>query len=58
METVSPIGQVLFGAAIALLGIQQIIYADFAQGPLIAPAWLPLRTPLARLSGLWLDTHA
>jgi uncharacterized membrane protein YphA (DoxX/SURF4 family) len=52
MDAVPRIGRLFFATAIALLGIQQIICTDFVQGPLIAPAWLPLRTPLACLSGL------
>jgi uncharacterized membrane protein YphA (DoxX/SURF4 family) len=52
MDAVPRIGRLFFGTAIALLGIQQIIGADFVQGPLIAPAWLPLRTSLAFLFGL------
>jgi uncharacterized membrane protein YphA (DoxX/SURF4 family) len=52
MDSLPRIGRIFFALAIALLGIQQIIGADFVQGPLIAPAWVPLRTVLALLSGL------
>jgi hypothetical protein len=58
MDAVPRIGRIFFAAAIALLGIQQIIRADFVQGPLVAPAWLPLRMLWAVLSGLALAAGA
>ena len=45
------LGPLLFAVALAALGLQQCVYADFVQGPLIAPGWLPWRMPLALASG-------
>jgi len=44
-------GPVAFAAAMAALGVQQCVYANFVPGPLMAPDWLPWRTLLAVASG-------
>ncbi len=45
------LGPLLFAVALAALGLQQCVYADFIQGPFIAPDWVPWRTLLALASG-------
>jgi uncharacterized membrane protein len=51
MDKLTPAGRLFFALAIAAIGAQQLIYADFVPGPLIAPPWLPWRTFWACLSG-------
>ncbi len=52
MDALTRPGRLIFALAIAALGAQQLIYADFVPGPLIAPPWLPWRPFWACLSGL------
>jgi uncharacterized membrane protein YphA (DoxX/SURF4 family) len=52
MDKLNQPGRVIFALAIAAIGAQQLIYADFVPGPLIAPPWLPWRTFWACLSGV------
>lgn len=58
MDRAIGLGRFFFAAAIAFLGIQQILYGDFIQGPFIAPSWLPGRAFWAYLSGLALIAAA
>jgi uncharacterized membrane protein len=48
---VTAAGPLLFGLAVAALGLQQIARLDLVPGPLVAPAWVPWRTGVACLSG-------
>src|SRR5258708_32478015 len=52
MDNLGKPGRLAFAIAVAALGLQQLAYADFVPGPLIAPAWLPWRAFWAFLSGL------
>jgi uncharacterized membrane protein YphA (DoxX/SURF4 family) len=52
MDKLNKPGRLFFAIAVAALGVQQLAYADFVAGPLIAPAWLPWRAFWALLSGL------
>jgi uncharacterized membrane protein len=52
MDKLNKPGRLFFAIAVAALGVQQLAYADFVPGPLIAPAWLPWRAFWALLSGL------
>ncbi|HKC10867.1 MAG TPA: hypothetical protein VKI41_02290, partial [Vicinamibacteria bacterium] len=52
MDNLGKPGRLAFAIAVAALGLQQLAYADFVPGPLIAPSWLPWRAFWAYLSGL------
>jgi uncharacterized membrane protein YphA (DoxX/SURF4 family) len=52
MDKLNKPGRLAFAIAVAALGVQQLRYADFVPGPLIAPSWLPWRAFWAYLSGL------
>ncbi|HXB55487.1 MAG TPA: hypothetical protein VN461_11925 [Vicinamibacteria bacterium] len=51
MDKLTKPGRLAFAIAVGALGIQQLAYADFVPGPLIAPSWLPWRTFWAFISG-------
>jgi len=48
----SRLGQILFGAGFAGLGVLSLLFDDFAMVWQPVPAWVPLRAPLAYASGL------
>jgi uncharacterized membrane protein YphA (DoxX/SURF4 family) len=52
MHKALSLGRPIFAVAMAGLGIQQLVYADFIQGPFIAPSWVPWRAFWACASGL------
>jgi uncharacterized membrane protein len=58
MEPLVQAGRLLFALAVAALGVQQLLYADFVPGPLVAPPWLPSRTVWACVCGLALVAAA
>jgi uncharacterized membrane protein YphA (DoxX/SURF4 family) len=52
MDNLNKPSRLSFAIAVAALGVQQLAYADFVPGPLIAPPWLPWRAFWAYLSAL------
>jgi uncharacterized membrane protein YphA (DoxX/SURF4 family) len=46
-------GRIVFGVAIWCLGAQNLIYSDFITGLEPVPAWIPARTFLAYLTGIF-----